>query len=72
MMRSPISGKKGEIHPSVFAVLQKTGVGRKGIRARMFKNKNALLVQDICVKYEIRKLCKARMIEGWICKNKIK
>jgi len=47
-------------------------MSRKGIRARVFKYENALFIQDFCAKYEIRKLCQARVIEGWICKYKIK
>jgi len=72
MIGSLISGEKGEVHPSVFTVLYKPRVGRKGIRTRMFKNENTLFIQDICVKNKIRKLWQARVIEGRICKNKIK
>jgi len=39
MIISLISGKKGKIHSSVFAVLLETGVGCKGVRTGVFKYK---------------------------------
>ena len=42
------------------------------MRGRVLKYKNTLLSQDVCAEYEIRKLWQTRVIEGWICKNKIK
>ena len=38
----------------------------------MFKYENALVIQDICAKDEVRKFWQTRVIEGRICKNKIK
>jgi len=69
MIRSLISGKKSKIHSSVFAVLKKTGVGCKGVRARVFKYKYASFIQNFCAKYEVGKLCQTCVIEGWICNN---
>ena len=70
-MRSLISGKEGEIHSSVFAMLQKTGVGCKGVRTRVFKYKYALFIQDVCTKYEVGKLSQTGVIKGRVCKNYI-
>ncbi len=72
MIRTLISGEKGKIHSSVFAVMLKVGMGRKRIGPRVFKYENALFIQDGRAKYEVRKLCQARVIKGWICKNNIK
>ena len=71
-MRALISGEKGKIYSSVFAVLLKVGVGRKGMVSRVFKYENALFVQEGRAKYEVGKLCQALVIKGWICKNNIK
>ncbi len=72
MMGSLISGEKGKIHSSVFAVLEKVGVGCKGIASRVFQYEKAFFIQDICAEYEIGKLIQTRVIKGRICKNNVK
>jgi hypothetical protein len=66
------SGKKGEINPSVFPVLQKSGMGRKGVVSRMFKNENPLVVQYFRAHYQIWKIRNPRMIVGRVGKNNVK
>ena len=72
MIRALDSGEKRKIHTPVFAVMLKVGMCRKRIASRVFEYENALFIQDIRAKYEVRKLCQALVIKGWICKNNIK
>jgi len=67
-----ISGEKGKIHSSIFTVLKKMWMSCKRMYSRMFKYKDAFLIQDVRSKYEVGKLSQTRVIKGRICKNNIK